>query len=137
MADEPIDGARPDAAELRERLTDEQFQVTQCSATEPPFTGKLWDEKRSGTYSCVVCGVNLFDSATKYESGTGWPSFTEPDDESNVTTRLDTGHGMRRTEVLCGNCGAHLGHVFEDGPPPSGLRYCMNSAALDFEPRNE
>lgn len=125
----------PTPEELREKLTEQQFQVTQCSATEPPFTGIYWNEKREGSYRCVVCDEELFASDTKFDSGTGWPSFTEPASREKVEFRFDDSHGMRRTEVVCGNCGAHLGHVFEDGPAPTGQRYCINSAALDFTPR--
>ncbi len=117
----------------RERLDPLQFEVARHGGTEPAFTGIYWDNHEDGTYRCVACGQALFSSKTKFDSGTGWPSFWEPIGDDRVTLLRDATHGMVRTEVRCSRCGSHLGHVFEDGPNPTGLRYCMNSASLDLD----
>ncbi|GAB4244725.1 MAG: peptide-methionine (R)-S-oxide reductase MsrB [Thermoleophilia bacterium] len=129
--------ARPSTAELKARLSPQQYRVTQEGGTEAAFANKYWDFKGKGVYRCVVCGSELFSSRAKYDSGTGWPSFYEPIRPGSVDEHEDASLGMRRTEIRCARCGSHLGHVFPDGPPPTGLRYCMNSAALDFEEREE
>ena len=123
--------------ELRERLSPLQYHVTQEAGTERAFTGETWDQKGPGIYRCIVCGDDLFSSETKYESGSGWPSFWEPLSESAVETEIDNSHGMVRVEAVCRSCGAHLGHIFPDGPQPTGDRYCMNSASMQFIPDEE
>ncbi len=126
-----------DSSELRARLTPIQYAVTQEAVTERPFTGPFLDNHDDGIYRCVVCAETLFDSGTKFESGSGWPSFYDVVSGGKVEVRRDVSHGMVREEVVCGNCGAHLGHVFPDGPNPTGLRYCINGAALDFVGRTD
>jgi len=131
------DTSKKTDAEWRQQLGDEAFEVTRRKGTERAFTGKYHNCKASGLYHCICCDAELFHSNEKFDSGSGWPSYWQPVSAAAISTRTDTAHGMRRTEVLCANCEAHLGHVFEDGPPPTGLRYCINSIALNLKENSQ
>ena len=133
MAETRVEKIHKSDEEWRQQLTPEQYQITRQKGTEPAFTGALYQNHENGIYQCVACGAELFQSGTKFESGSGWPSFWLPVSPEAVETHEDMTHGMRRVEATCARCGAHLGHVFPDGPKPTGLRYCINSAALNFE----
>lgn len=134
MVGDMTDTTQTTEDEWKVKLDPAQFAVLRQGATEPAFTGKYWNEKRPGVYTCAGCGTELFSSDTKYESGSGWPSFFTPLADDRVVEKTDTSHGMVRTEIVCATCGGHLGHVFPDGPQPTGLRYCVNSASLELDP---
>jgi len=123
--------------EWKEKLTEEQYRVLRLKGTERPFTGKYWNNKEKGIYYCAGCGTPLFDSKSKLKSGSGWPSFSAPITDYEINEAQDNSFNMKRTEILCSKCGGHLGHVFDDGPKPNGLRYCINSISLDFRPKNK